>query len=381
MRRTPMAVVPAAAILALQLTTGCGSRGDKLQLRPVVPPEARQIVQGARSFDDIFERTRELQLSSDTAGVLGTCSQVLLSRGSLLAVDSRVSKRVAVFDAGSGRFLRSIGSVGGGPGQYSEPTWVAVDSSGRVLVLDGQSGRLHRYTIQGVALGTIDLAREGLFATRVEVGPQNQYYLMLNHPSLSRGTHGRLVAVIDSSGNLVRSLGPSAIKSSKFFYTGGGLSISGGGLVFVVQPFDLSLQVWSVSGEPVSVVRDHLEKLPSPFRPELLHSAQSTPALLKLLQKHLTVNGLFILRSGLVVLTSSSGSRYCMSFFDAGSLEVLNGGICVTAQNSGSLTSPVLGVCGDSVFLVEEPAGPQLRSRAPVRNIKVVIFRLRGSTG
>jgi DNA-binding beta-propeller fold protein YncE len=46
-----------------------------------------------------------------------------------------LNSRIQVFSA-DGRFLRSIGSLGDGPGHFSRPKGVAVDQAGHIYVVD-----------------------------------------------------------------------------------------------------------------------------------------------------------------------------------------------------------------------------------------------------
>src|SRR4051794_13574677 len=43
----------------------------------------------------------------------------------------------------------SWGSAGSGPGQFASPTGIAVDSQGRVLVMDTNNARVQRFTTAG----------------------------------------------------------------------------------------------------------------------------------------------------------------------------------------------------------------------------------------
>ena len=58
------------------------------------------------------------------------------------------SERVVVFD-GDGRFLRTIGRAGDGPGEFRSPTAVALDPSGALAVWDARRGIISRWSTEG----------------------------------------------------------------------------------------------------------------------------------------------------------------------------------------------------------------------------------------
>lgn len=359
------------------LLFACGRRGETPSGSPAVPADLAKVVEGATSFDDVFEKVRVIPLALDDHSLLGTCSQILSVGNRLIAVDQRISRRVVEFDLASGQFLHSVGCVGSGPGQYQEPTWVAVDSAGRVLILDGNAGKLLRYSAEGTFAGAVDLASAGVLASRIEVGADGLYYLFTARPSRQKNREAHLVAVVDSSGNVRRHLVPWQPSGTAALYAGGGMCFGPRGLLFVTGPFDPKVRVWKTTGEHLATITDHLDALPSPFTEDLLAKPVPTRELLKLLHDHVTPNGLFHVEPGLLILTSASGKAYCLSFFDSGSLRVLNGAVCVTPENSGSLTSPVLGSHGRFLFMVEEGAPSPGSGAQPGPGLNVVVFQPR----
>jgi hypothetical protein len=68
--------------------------------------------------------------------------------GDIYISDGYGNNRVAVFSKG-GKFLRSWGKLGTGPGEFSLPHAVAVDSRGRVLVADRNNARVQIFDAGG----------------------------------------------------------------------------------------------------------------------------------------------------------------------------------------------------------------------------------------
>ena len=346
--------------------------------KPAVSSGIRQALQGAKTFSDVFEKERVLQLPSKQECLLGSCNQIVYAHGNLIAVDSRLTQQVLVFDAGTGSFRAAIGRHGNGPGEYAQPDWVAVDSMYRVLVLDGNSGRLLRYNLDGQFLSALDLSGLKLFPMRVEVGCDGLYYFMTVRSTDPNETPGNMVAVVDSVGHKIRSFVPGDPLSKRLFHVAGGLALCPHGRLFVVGPFEPVIQVWNTSGKQLAQVKRHLGDLPSPFRANLLTDQVSVRDALRVLATHTTANGLFCLDPGLLIMTSASGSSYCFTFVDAGNGEVIRGALCLTPETAGTLTSPILGAHGNSVFLVEPPQpGAKGAAGENGANLRIAIFRLK----
>ncbi len=84
------------------------------------------------------------------------------SCGRFLLADSG-SHRIQAFD-GSGNFVAEFGSYGSGPGQFDSPQGLAVDGSGRVIVVDGGNSRLVALSFDGQTFGYLDSFTAGFDA-------------------------------------------------------------------------------------------------------------------------------------------------------------------------------------------------------------------------
>lgn len=89
---------------------------------------------GADDGPESFYRVAPLLVGADSAG-------------NLYVLDSP-NARVVVFDA-EGRFLRSMGSRGGGPGEFRSPATISVSSDGEVAVFDYGKADLVRFGADG----------------------------------------------------------------------------------------------------------------------------------------------------------------------------------------------------------------------------------------
>lgn len=117
--------ITALACLAL----GCGAGGDG---HVSAPPSARTL----SIVDSIGVET------GDSDYVFGSIDRVCFGEGGSILVLDRVSCCIRVFDA-AGSLLRTVGGQGEGPGEYMNPTDMAVLGDGRVIVCDIFTGGVH----------------------------------------------------------------------------------------------------------------------------------------------------------------------------------------------------------------------------------------------
>jgi hypothetical protein len=90
----------------------------------------------------------ELAFDEDTPGI-GTVHWMDFSpEGTILIADFR-GKQALEFSFPDGRYIRSFGRQGNGPGEYGSPKNMAIDPQGQVYLLDGAFGQILRYDRQG----------------------------------------------------------------------------------------------------------------------------------------------------------------------------------------------------------------------------------------
>ena len=77
---------------------------------------------------------------------------VVARNGDIFIADGHVGTRIARFSK-DGTFLKSWGTKGSGPGQFSQPHSIALDSQGRVFVGDRGNARIEIFDQDGAYLG------------------------------------------------------------------------------------------------------------------------------------------------------------------------------------------------------------------------------------
>lgn len=165
-RRSPV-LVAAFLILATLLTlTACSPPLEFADWTIPVPEDARII--GLRHVP-IEERTERIELVEDLVVGRSDDPQQAFYRAFDMAVDEAGSiyvmeygnQRVQVFDQ-EGRYLRTLGSAGQGPGELQRPQYITV-AGDAVVVVDPENGRLNYWsTADGEYLGAEALDERSL---------------------------------------------------------------------------------------------------------------------------------------------------------------------------------------------------------------------------
>lgn len=78
-------------------------------------------------YSDVFKSVRVIPLARDKSVLLGDVNKMQVYEGHYIVLDEEIARGVYLFDS-KGRFIRKIGDVGSGPGEYSKPTDFTIDT-------------------------------------------------------------------------------------------------------------------------------------------------------------------------------------------------------------------------------------------------------------
>lgn len=99
-----------------------------------------------------LKRTVELVFDTEAPGI-GEIGWMGITPDSSLLLTDRVSREAHEFSLNDGRYIRSFGRQGKGPGEYGNADSMVLDSKGSIYIQDGIYGQLLRYNRQGQYLG------------------------------------------------------------------------------------------------------------------------------------------------------------------------------------------------------------------------------------
>jgi hypothetical protein len=125
-------------------------------------------VSSAKTADDIFEKACDVQLDTDADCPIAEISDMDIdAKGNFIISDGWQLGRVYLFTS-EGRFVRTLGRHGQGPGEYSTPVSVATNSIGEILICDHLRNQIVVYNADYSYLGSIT------------VKPRIQYFIHLD---------------------------------------------------------------------------------------------------------------------------------------------------------------------------------------------------------
>lgn len=104
-----------------------------------------KILSEAEKFEDLFELEKKIALDGIPIG--GIKKLKILPNGDLGIIDG-ATKQLNIFDV-NGKYLRTIGAIGKGPGEYVSPTDFLVDDSTNFYILDPAQMLILRYDFEG----------------------------------------------------------------------------------------------------------------------------------------------------------------------------------------------------------------------------------------
>lgn len=180
--------------------------------------------------------------------------------------------RIAVFGPDA-QPRRSFGKLGpepgkGKPGEFNEPSGVAVGPDGSVYVADAWNGRIQKFSPDGKPLAEFGGPRYSFYSPRnVAVDRQGNLYVA--------DTGNSKVKVIDPAGRLVKALGERGTGAGQFQEVFG-VAVNSRGEVFAADPGNRRLHKFSAlpAGEPLKSVKVPGWQSAPPFWPHVAVDAQ-----------------------------------------------------------------------------------------------------------
>ncbi|HMN18904.1 MAG TPA: 6-bladed beta-propeller [Ignavibacteriaceae bacterium] len=104
-----------------------------------------EILSKSEKFEDLFEQEQKILLEGIYIGDIKKLKA--LPDGNIGIIDAS-TKKLNIFDS-NGKYLKTIGGTGNGPGEYVYPTDFLLDDSLNFYILDPPQMRLIRYNVSG----------------------------------------------------------------------------------------------------------------------------------------------------------------------------------------------------------------------------------------
>jgi sugar lactone lactonase YvrE len=148
---------------------------------------------------------------------------------------------VEIFSS-SGEFLNSFGGSGLGPGQFGEPSALAIDASDNVYVADANLGRIQKFTSDGTFISAFGPIGEFSNPLGVAVASNGNLYVV--------DTGNSRIRILDPLGNAVATFGANGTSTGQFDWPGA-IALDENNNVYVVDTYNYRVQVFNSNGEYV----------------------------------------------------------------------------------------------------------------------------------
>jgi len=149
--------------LALVACVACAASGSLAAQAGAPRPAAACASSDASSVLSLLRRVRTVRLQeADSALIVSSVPAVASSRRGWIAIADDRDGNVKLFDA-SGRYVRTIGRRGSGPGEYQAPRGVAFATDTTLAIADDGARRWSLVTVNGIVVrsGRLPVARAG----------------------------------------------------------------------------------------------------------------------------------------------------------------------------------------------------------------------------
>ena len=108
------------------------------------------------SLSSLIKCIQTIILETNDECLIGNIDELQVFDGNLYVLDSDKAKSLFVFDK-KGIFLRKIGRVGQGPGEYISPRDFTLDLENRIIYILDQRNRILKYNTEGTPIETIEV--------------------------------------------------------------------------------------------------------------------------------------------------------------------------------------------------------------------------------
>ncbi|MDZ7400940.1 MAG: 6-bladed beta-propeller [candidate division KSB1 bacterium] len=361
------------------LLISCQKNSRESSNELALPISLMEKFQQAKNFEDLFEKSKEIQLATGTKSYVGSIDQIIKSDERFIVVDTRVTKSVLLFSE-TGKFIRQVGINGEGPGEYLIPEYACVDNEGRIVILDSQKFKLIFYDRNGEYQKQMRLDVLGIFPQRFFIDSHGLLYFYTINPSFSDASKGKKIVVIDQNGRIKYRYSELEETLQKIFYLGGSVKLAPNGQIWIGNIFDLTIRIHDPNGQVQRTIIEHISHLPNAVSPEIFASVDNSRTMLKLISQHTMIHDIFFIQDNIAMVTFVGNETYYLSFFDLKG-NLLKGKIEIDTENSKYLKSAILGSYGNCIFAVEEPIDIDIplisNALQNVLNPKIVVFKFK----
>jgi hypothetical protein len=278
-------------VLTVAVVASAGCRPQEKSVGSPLSKSEFQAISEAKTLGELFDQPLEIQLETRAESAIAGISDLDLdAKGNFIVADGWRLHQVLVFSS-DGRFLRRLGQVGQGPGEYSTPVSVVATSAGEILVADYMRNQI------------IVFAEDFQYERSMPGKPRIQYFVHVNGRGeiyTYSGTVGpgrrevfNTVHKLDQEGAEILSFAPvpQAVLDLNFSAVDDGMTIGLDDFVYEMNPLFYQIRKYTADGQLMGTFSN-------PHYREERNNGE-TPAILN--GPHYLEKGLLIVQRGEVI--------------------------------------------------------------------------------
>ena len=195
-------------ILASYIMFGCGQKNiaiDSLTL-------SVNLNQSSLQFNDVFSYAEIIPLETTDSSLIVYPHKVIEHKRNLFIYDLHLTK-ACVFDH-RGKFIRQIGRIGQGPGEYTWLQSISMDKKNDVFHLIEPIGKYHDFTLDGKLISTRNYPNGSVYHSMHHL----DNYIVLWSPPIDNESHC-LIIIDPQSMEIINTYdnGPKILQDGNFY--------------------------------------------------------------------------------------------------------------------------------------------------------------------
>ena len=243
--------------MALIIFTCCAS--EKIPTDSPLNSSEIQKLQNAKQIEDIFDTESEIQLATSAESAIALITDMKVdAKGNYIVADGWQRKAVFIFGP-DGKFLKELGKQGQGPGEYSTPVSVDINSKQEILVADYLANRILVYDDNFNFMRSIICRRKTYHF--IHLNSRDEIFIYSGSVNPFRRESYNTIRKYDDQGKEIRSFAPlpEEVLDVKFSATQDGMTIDKNDFIYEMNPLLYCIRKFTPEG---NLVKSFTRKTP-----------------------------------------------------------------------------------------------------------------------
>jgi hypothetical protein len=182
------------AVLILLLFNSC-----KVKTNEQIPSVSLTDISGNVKIADVFDEFEYIALETSEESIFGTVNKLIIHDNKFFILDKFKMNKIFVFHD-DGTFSHTVGSEGGGPGEYRNVEDFIIDKEKNRVIILCYPSLAYIYDMNGKFIETKKISSSVMFWSICNYS--NGYICSTNHQTATEGENARLAFIFDKDFNL-----------------------------------------------------------------------------------------------------------------------------------------------------------------------------------